>query len=109
MYLEHGMVDPEEEIELVKNGGVTFTSFIIFGSIPLLTFFIICHIDQNYYNISFWVSTIVTCITMFLLGVCQAIICSQPVIKNGFTVMGSGIIATSCGYFIGYALESSFI
>ena len=106
MFLEHNMLQSEETTQLIKNGFVTFIAFILFGSIPLIVFIITCTIDISLYHQAFWISTIVAVITMYFLGFFQAIIAAQNPVRNGFIVMGNGILATSCAYGIGYIFEN---
>ena len=106
IFLEHNMLQPDKELQLIKNGVVTFFSFILFGSIPLLVFITMCSVYSNSYTLSFLVSTAFSVITMFLLGFTQGfIIADQNPLYNGFIVMLNGIIATSCAYGIGYLFE----
>ena len=105
MFLEHNMLQPDSTRQLVKNGFVTFISFILFGCIPLIVFITICSINSELYDLAFWISTAVAVVTMYSLGFIQALIASQNPFINGLIVMGNGIIATSCAYGIGYFFE----
>lgn len=87
LFVEHMML---QELELnpgqiednpYKNGCITFTSFLFFGTIPLLSYLIFYIVDQAddadidaNWNWSFTVAIILTCTTLFGMGAVKGII-----------------------------------
>jgi len=91
--------------EIIKTSLFTFVSFICFGFIPLCPYLIGYFIvDRNENNI-FYVSTILSTITLFSVGVFAGKITKQSKTKNGFFTLINGIIASSIAFVIGYGFE----
>lgn len=88
------------------DGFVTFFSFLIFGFIPVL-FYIIFYASSIDYSTSFIITCFVSALTMFFLGFLQSYITKQNKINGGLIMMGNGVLASSCAFGIGYALEKS--
>lgn len=108
IFLKH-MINLELGLDLpdgnpIHEGAVTFFSFIIFGFIPVL-FYIIFYAADLEYDVSFIITCFISATTMFLLGFTQAIITKQHKLKGGFIMMGNGVFASMCAFFIGYGLE----
>ena len=108
IFLKH-MINLELGLDLpdgnpIHEGAVTFFSFIIFGFIPVL-FYIIFYAADLEYDVSFIITCFISATTMFLLGFTQAIITKQHKLKGGFIMMGNGVLASMCAFFIGYGLE----
>jgi len=103
---EIGMLPPDEDAELWKEGLVTFGSFVIFGSVPLLTYVIAKiaggDVDED---VLFLVACIATAITMFLLGVVKAKVTKGKVIESGLLMLLNGGLAATAAFFIGWVLE----
>merc|ERR1719419_1699778 len=86
----------------LKNGGVTFLSFLVFGFIPLLSFLIFDGFDigpggQRDAAIVF------TAVTLFSLGAIKAYYCNATktqIFKSGISVLLNGIIAAAAAFFI---------
>ena len=85
----------------LKNGGITFISFIIFGTVPLLSYLLFNEIDVN----RLIIAIILTCSTMFGMGAIKGKYCNIDQIKSGLYVMLNGIIAAGSAYAIAYLLE----
>ena len=108
IFLKH-MINLELGLDLpdgnpIHEGAVTLFSFIIFGFIPVL-FYIIFYAADLEYDVSFIITCFISATTMFLLGFTQAIITKQHKLKGGFIMMGNGVFASMCAFFIGYGLE----
>ena len=88
----------------IYDGLVTFTSFTLFGFIPVL-FYIIFYALSLDYSTSFIITCFISALTMFLLGFMQSYITKQNLINGGLIMMGNGILASSCAFAIGYGLE----
>lgn len=99
--LELGDQDPK------VNGLITFFSFIIFGSVPVLFYVIFYLFNYDNYESIFIINCFVSMITMFGLGVFQAKITKQNKVKGGLLVMFNGIVASSVAYLVGYSIQES--
>jgi len=86
-----------------KNGVVTFLAFAIFGFVPILPYVVgeAANIDDNL----FLVSTILTIIFMFLLGIIKSKFSHAKWYKSGAETLLIGAIAAGASYIIGYAFE----
>ena len=85
-----------------KNGIVTFGSFILFGLIPLLTFFILLNNKtDNIYTKSY----ISTMISLFLLGTFQSKFTKEIWYKSGLSVLLYGSCASFISYNIGKTVK----
>ena len=105
-FLQHMMV---QELELdsnviddnpLKNGGVTFLSFVVFGTIPLLSYLIFdgIHIGpQGMLKAAIGL----TLLTLFGMGAIKSYYCNQDlknIIKSGLLVTMNGAIAAGSAY-----------
>lgn len=105
--LELDLMIPENESPML-NGFITFLSFIIFGSVPIIFYVIVYTLNYNYYNVIFGINCAVTALTIFILGICQALITKQSILYSGFIMTLNGVIASASAYFIGYGIEELF-
>jgi len=105
MYMELNMLEPDNKHTIIKNGFVTFTSFVIFGSIPLTFFFFMVYFTDLLIMHTYIISCCIAIITMFVLGIIQAKISKQHMIKNGLFITFNGSIAISVAFIIGYLLH----
>ena len=114
LFVDHMMM---QELELntgqiednpVKNGCITFTSFLIFGTIPLLSYLIFygTDIDDNW-DWTFTIAIILTCLTLFGLGAVKGYYNNANIIKSGLFVMLNGSFAAGSAYFIGWGLSEA--
>lgn len=92
--------------ENIKEGLITFVSFMIFGFIPVLTYIIFYSIGEENKNNIFITTCFITCIAMYSLGYFQAKITKQIGWKYGFMMLINGSLAASCAFSIGYGLEN---
>lgn len=105
MVLELGLQTPDEDENPLKNGLVTFGSFVVFGSVPMWVYLILWGSHYTDYQGIFGIACGFTAVTMFLLGSTQARITHQPVLKTGTTMMLNGCLAAAAAYLIGWGLE----
>lgn len=107
MIVELGLQVPDEGENPIKNGLVTFTSFVVFGSVPmwiyLATWAASYHNNQGVFGIACGF----TAFTMFLLGATQARLTRQPILKTGTLMMLNGCFAAASAYFIGWGLDTA--
>ena len=102
-YKEHYNIDNKNP-NPKKSGLVTFLSFLIFGSIPLITYIIFSKYSKYKY-INTLLSTIVA---LFILGSIQSIFTKQLWYKSGLNVSLYGLLASIISYSFG-KLMSSFV
>ena len=96
---ELGLVELKESP--LKNGLVTFCSFIVFGFIPLLTY-LVARISNVVAEQTFLFASILTGITMFLLGAAKIKITSKHWFASGMEILLIGGVAAASAYGIGY-------
>lgn len=94
----------EENDDPLKNGLVTFFSFIICGIFPLLPFIIGLAFDTTV-NTLFFISIGVTGITLFGLGAVKTRFTGVNPLKSGGETLVIGAIAAAAAFLIGYLLE----
>jgi DNA damage-binding protein 1 len=95
MVLELGLMPPDENNEPFKNGLITFTSFIFFGSIPLIVYILT--------NMIQW-AIISTIITLGLLGYLRSYFTKTNKLYSCFITIINGCISASAAYGVSYAI-----
>ena len=95
----------EENDNPLRNGLVTFFSFIFFGSFPLIPFLIGLALEDVHISSLFYSSLIVTLIVLFFLGAVKTKVTGVSLWKSGGETLLIGAIAASAAYMIGWALE----
>ena len=105
--LELGLEIPEDNYKdlIKKEALITFTSFLVFGFIPLIIY-LICYWSsyKDKTNI-FVIDCFITTITIACLGYFQALITKQSKLKGAVVLTLNGIFSTSIAFMIGYGLE----
>eukprot|EP01084_Bolivina_argentea_P291756 501465_1 len=103
--LNPGIIDDNP----LKNGGITFVSFLIFGTIPLLAYLIFYGVDipEGDTDWKLIIAVILTCITLFGMGAVKGHYCNTNVLKSGFFVMLNGTLAAGSAYLIGWGLAAA--
>jgi len=97
----------------LKSGLINFSSFIFFGSIPMLIYVVTTVVDsvgKNRSNLDqhgiFYIDIGITCFTLILMGALKSKFSSQHfLISILFTVI-VGIIAAGSGYLVAYLLAT---
>lgn len=107
MILELGLQTPDESDNPLKNGLVTFLSFVIFGSVPMWVYLIVWLTGYKNNQGTFAIACVFTAFTMFLLGITQAKITRQNILKTGLSLMLNGCIAAAAAYLIGWGLDNA--
>eukprot|EP01083_Nonionella_stella_P012705 35941_1 len=114
-FLDHMMM---QELELdssvmddnpIKNGGITFVSFLVFGTVPLLSY-VVFHGMETPPGQTDWkliIAVILTCLTLFGMGAVKGHYCNNNILKSGFFVMMNGALAAGAAYVIGWALSQA--
>lgn len=106
----------KEELELVKDdktpiktASVTFISFIVVGSVPLLSY-IFADRDFTAANPQlFLYSCILTGVALGVVGALKSIVTEKNILRGVLETLLLGGIAASLAYFVGDVLESMFL
>ncbi len=101
MVEELGILETNESP--LRNAIVTFTSFIIFGFVPLIIYVVAWLVPTVEYN-SFFVASILTGITLFILGAVKVRLTGKNWVISGFEMLVVGGIAATAAYGVGYLL-----
>lgn len=113
---ELGIIVDDQSPSPARRGGVMFAAFNIFGLIPLAGFSFWCfvypslpqagnfeHREMN----GFWVASILSCITLYILGAIKASFINQSAIKSGFQMMANGAAAGAVAFGVGVVLQNT--
>lgn len=95
----------EENESPVKNGLVTFFSFVVFGIFPLIPFLIALAFDNPAPHTIFWFALAVTGVILFVLGAVKTKVTGANPLKSGIETLIIGGIAAGSAYLIGWLLE----
>ena len=122
MVQELEMMPPDEDAAAenrtnLKKAAVTFTSFMIFGSVPLIAYAIFMNVDwgkDTDLDVTFIIACFVTLLTVFGLGAVKGYI-SKPgtanaclyVLKSGFTMMLMGCVSAGVSWGLGVAMNAA--
>jgi len=101
MVEELGIVESEESP--LRNALVTFVSFAVFGFVPLLAY-IVFRFVPALQGQSFWVSSVLTALTLFALGALKVRITARRWLASGLEMLLVGGLAAAAAYGIGRAL-----
>lgn len=105
MVQELGQVVPDPSASPLKNGVVTFISFIVFGFIPLLGYIIFWATDYHDKSGQLGITCGITLFTLFALGATQAKLIKQSLFKQGLLMMINGGLAAGAAYLAGWGLQ----
>lgn len=94
----------EEQESPLKNGLVTFGSFVLFGFVPLLIF-VLMHFTGWNLDGMLW-ACILTALTLFGLGVAKSRFSTGAWWRSGAEMLFLGGLAAVAAFFVGRALES---
>ncbi len=101
MVEELGLVENNESP--IKNALVTFTSFVVFGSIPVLIY-VIARFTAFFAAHTFATACILTGITLFFLGTLKIYFTRQRWFRAGLEMLLLGGFAAAAAYFVGVFL-----
>lgn len=107
MIEELGLEIPDDPRGPMKEGLVTFGSFLAFGSVPMWVYVIVFGAGYKNQGGTFGIACAATAITMFGLGILQGWLTKQNKIKAGIYMLLNGAFATVCAYLVGWGLESA--
>jgi len=95
---------PDEDENPWVDGGVTFLSFVFFGTIPLLAFAVLYGIQLSLAD-QFLISCILTGLALFGLGVVKSKFTKKPWWWAGLEVFSLGSCVAGLAYFVGWFME----
>lgn len=98
MVEELGILEQEESP--IKNALVTFASFIVFGFIPILTY-VISKLIPSLNIDTFFLSIILTSMTLFILGALKVKVTGKNWAKSGLEMLLVGGLAAGAAYAMG--------
>ncbi|KAK7295010.1 hypothetical protein RJT34_17913 [Clitoria ternatea] len=104
MVTDKGMLPADQEVKPWRNGLVTFASFMVFGSAPLLSFIILIPFTDSD-SVKFVGACLVSALALALLGVAKARIGGQNIIFSMAITLFSGAIAAAAAYLLGWLLK----
>lgn len=91
----------------LKNGIVTFISFMICSAIPMLAYIFCFKYDQNAgLDYLFWISIALFAVTLFTLGAVKGVITNTRWWLSGLVTLLQGTITTVVAYFVSYGFEN---
>jgi len=102
MVEELGLLPPDANTAPWKNGLVTFFSFILFGTIPLLAY-----VSDNgtSRNTLFAIACVLTGITLFILGAVKSRFTRQKWYTSGLQVLIVGSLSAASSYLISWLIQ----
>jgi VIT1/CCC1 family predicted Fe2+/Mn2+ transporter len=106
MVVELGLLPPEEDGSdkaLVK-GMVTFGSFVVFGTVPLLSFLLV-RLGLVSASSTFRISCCAAAACMFGMGMLKGQLARQPMLRSGVFMLLNGTVASTAAYITGWAME----
>jgi VIT1/CCC1 family predicted Fe2+/Mn2+ transporter len=90
--------------EPIKTAIATFFSFLIIGSIPLVSY-VVSYFKPTLFQNEFAVASILTIITFFIIGLIRGSVSHESSFKTAFQTCIIGIIAASVAYGVGFFLK----
>ena len=91
-----------------RDGGVTFLSFLLFGSIPLWVYVITHGVNYTDANGSLGISAAATVFALALLGYVQGVITKQHRGKAALFMTINGSLACAAAYGLAYGIMEGF-
>ncbi|KAL9675331.1 hypothetical protein QQ045_003533 [Rhodiola kirilowii] len=102
---QKGMLPPDHAEKPWKNGPVTFTAFIIFGSAPLLSFLILIPFTNND-SIKFIGACILSILALAILGMAKAKIAQKGYKSSVVFTVFNGAVAAAVAYCVTWTLHN---
>lgn len=99
MLEEHGLTE-ESVSKPLLHGVMTFLSFVVFGSIPLLPFVLGVDLDHRF-TVAIW-STLAA---LFLLGLTRSIVTRERIFRGPIEIVSVGALGAIVAYGIGVLLK----
>ena len=94
----------EEHISPLRKGAVTFASFILVGSIPILPFFL-AMVSETIKSSVYQLSAVMTFFAFFFIGSAKTYVTKKNWLTSGLETLFIGGIAAIIAYTVGYLLR----
>jgi len=98
--LADGYEEWGETMHAVRHGGVTWTSFVTAGIVPMLPYFFPIPLQ-----LSFRISTFLAGALLFTVGALRTRVTGQPWIRSGLEMLFVGALAASAAYLAGWGVH----
>lgn len=98
--LADGYEEWGETVHAVRHGGVTWTSFVTAGIVPMLPYFFPIPLQ-----LSFRISTFLAGALLFAVGALRTRVTGQPWIRSGLEMLFVGTLAASAAYLAGWGVH----
>lgn len=105
MMAQKRMLLPDKEEKSWKNGLVTFASFVMFGSAPLLAFIVLIPFT-NSDTIKFIGACVLSGLALVLLGIAKAKIAGQNYALSPLVTVLNGATVAAAAYALGWTLQN---
>lgn len=102
MLTEIGMLPADENDSPLTSGLVMFISFVMFGSVPLLSYYLLSFGGMK----PFTIASISSIVTLFILGAIKSQFVSKPALTGGFTMVLQGGLCALSAYCLGDVINS---
>jgi DNA damage-binding protein 1 len=102
MLTEIGMLPADPDENLFIGGLVMFTSFIMFGSVPLLSYYFLSFGGMS----PFQIATVSSSITLFVLGAIKSKFVSKPPLMGGVWMVVQGGLCAFSAFCLGDFINS---
>lgn len=97
MLTEIGMLPADENDSPLTSGLVMFISFVMFGSVPLLSYYLLSFGGMK----PFTIASISSIVTLFILGAIKSQFVSKPPLTGGVTMVLQGGLCAVSAYCLG--------
>jgi DNA damage-binding protein 1 len=102
MLTEIGMLPADENESPFLSGLVMFVSFVMFGSVPLLSFYLLSFGEMR----PFTIATLSSIVTLFVLGAIKSRFVSKPALAGGAVMVLQGGLCAFSAYCLGDLINS---
>lgn len=102
-FMEKRQEEAENTIPPLQNAIVTFFSFLFFGLVPLLAY-VFTLIFPPLREQAFLLASVLTAITLFILGALKSVITRTNWLKSGLEMLVIGGLAAIVAYLVGFLL-----
>ena len=100
MVEELGEQAPDDPWGPLKEGSITFISFLIFGTVPMWVYIACYAAGYKDADATFGIAAAATVVTLFALGATQGSITRQSIIKSGTLMTINGSFASAAAYLV---------
>uniref|UniRef100_A0A7S3UKB4 Uncharacterized protein n=4 Tax=Oxyrrhis marina TaxID=2969 RepID=A0A7S3UKB4_OXYMA len=106
MLTELGMFPVDAEDSAVASGLAMFVSFMIFGSVPLLSYLLLILLIKDLPVSGAFAGTVCTSLlTLFILGVVKSKVVNQNPIKGGLYMLLQGALSGAASFYLGDLIQ----